>query len=146
MDNEKNLAYDETVDSQNELPEEQIQSNGYDQPEDEVAPSVLVNDYKKIKLLDLFIKLKQYLIILQKSFNNVEHDAIDVMQTKRLNNTYDELSRLLQDAEFYIDNVYEYDDYNKNLYTYLLYNKKSSELISSFRNTLHLDKVQEENK
>lgn len=146
MDNEKNLAYDETVDSQNELPEEQIQSNEYDQPEDEVAPSVLVNDYKKIKLLDLFIKLKQYLGILQKSFNNVEHDAIDVMQTKRLNNTYDELSRLLQDAEFYIDNVYEYDDYNKNLYTYLLYNKKSSELISSFRNTLHLDKVQEENK
>ena len=110
-----------------------------EQPQEE--PQLITNEYKKIKLLDLSLALVQYMKVFKNTFRNIEYDRVTDQQLKILNNLYDDLDKTVDGLNFYISNVYEFDEYNKNLYTYLLYNKKLSEILQRFRRTLSLDKV-----
>lgn len=132
---EQQLSYEEN-DYNNEQPENEY---SYEQ-ETQYEPSPIVNEYKKIKLLDLMIALRRYIIVFKASSKYIEFDSINSVQIKRINNLYDNLSQLLEDLDFYINNVFEFDDYNKNLYTYLLYNKRFSEILTTIRNILKLNK------
>ena len=132
---EQQLSYEEN-DYKNEQPENEY---SYEQ-ETQYEPSPILNEYKKIKLLDLMIALRRYIIVFKASSKYIEFDSINSVQIKRINNLYDNLSQLLEDLDFYINNVFEFDDYNKNLYTYLLYNKRFSEILTTIRNILKLNK------
>ena len=139
-----------------EIPEDEIQQE-YDPQEQDVdqedlydphqieqsqeEPQLITNEYKKIKLLDLSLALVQYMKVFKNTFRNIEYDRVTDQQLKILNNLYDDLDKTVDGLNFYISNVYEFDEYNKNLYTYLLYNKKLSEILQRFRRTLSLDKV-----
>lgn len=113
-----------------------------EQPQDsQEEPQLITNEYKKIKLLDLSLALVQYMKVFKNTFRNIEYDRVTDQQLKILNNVYDDLDKTVDGLNFYISNVYEFDEYNKNLYTYLLYNKKLSEILQRFRRTLSLDKV-----
>ena len=134
----------------NQEQQSSYEENDYniEQPENEYSyeqetqyePSPILNEYKKIKLLDLMIALRRYIIVFKASSKYIEFDSINSVQIKRINNLYDNLSQLLEDLDFYINNVFEFDDYNKNLYTYLLYNKRFSEILTTIRNILKLNK------
>ena len=135
MDNE-NQYIDPNQEQQSSYEENEY---SYEQ-ETQYEPSPIVNEYKKIKLLDLMIALRRYIIVFKTSSKYIEFDSINSVQIKRINNLYDNLSQLLEDLDFYISNVFEFDDYNKNLYTYLLYNKRFSEILTTIRNILKLNK------
>ena len=126
-----------------EIPEDEIQQeydpHAIEQSQEE--PQLITNEYKKIKLLDLSLALVQYMKVFKNTFRNIEYDRVTDQQLKILNNLYDDLDKTVDGLNFYISNVYEFDEYNKNLYTYLLYNKKLSEILQRFRRTLSLDKV-----
>ena len=134
----------------NQEQQSSYEENDYniEQPENEYSyeqetqyePSPILNEYKKIKLLDLMIALRRYIIVFKASSQYIEFASINSVQIKRINNLYDNLSQLLEDLDFYINNVFEFDDYNKNLYTYLLYNKRFSEILTTIRNILKLNK------
>lgn len=132
---EQQSSYEEN-NYNNEQPENEY---SYEQ-ETQYEPSPILNEYKKIKLLDLMIALRRYIIVFKASSKYIEFDSINSVQIKRINNLYDNLSQLLEDLDFYINNVFEFDDYNKNLYTYLLYNKRFSEILTTIRNILKLNK------
>lgn len=131
---ETNMNQKETNTFDNE-PEEQNDPN-----EISSEPQTLDNDFKKIKLLDLFISLEKYSTFFSSSFKYIEYDNSTQHQLTIINNIYTSLEKVIEDLKFYIQNIYEIDDYNKNLYTYLLFNKRISELLSSFRATLQLNK------
>lgn len=96
------------------------------------------NDFKRVKLLNIFDKLKSYIKILISSLNDIEQDKLTTMQLIQISAIQKELSTLFDNINFYICNVYSLKEYNDNLYSYLLYNKQLADATSKLRNVLHL--------
>jgi len=122
---------------------QQVQANqavdGAMAPEPEVAPQPVEAKFQLVKLFDKFIDLKKILKIYLDAFNNIETDELTKFQLTRLAKLFKEITVLRDNIDFYMDNSFNNEEYNKNLYSYLLFNKDLVDQVRRFRLVLNLD-------
>lgn len=105
----------------------------------EMEPEPIVNDMRDIKLYDLFSALVQYMQYFSKAICNVEQDQLTAVQNGQIYKDYQDVKKTIEDVQFYMENEFENNEYHKNLYTYLLFNKHFAELVKHVRTSLRLN-------
>lgn len=133
---EQNQNTEEAQNDQEQQPEESNQQDQeYQQPE---MPQIYDNKFRLVKLFDLFLSLKKYIEIFLQTYETVEPDMLNEFQYKIIVKNNEDTKNMLNDLQFYIDNVFKTKDYKQNLYSYMLYNKQFALSISKIRNTLNI--------
>ena len=105
----------------------------------EEEPQAIVGTYNNVRLFDHFVSLKEYITAYKSAYNDIEVDQLSKFQVDRLAGLYDNLRKLEANIIFYMNNSFKYEDYKKNLYTYLLFNKQFADEIGKFRKILNLN-------
>lgn len=111
-----------------------------EEPEEQLEASPIEGQYKVLKIYDKFIELKKYINVYIQAYNKIENDELTSNQLKRLSLLYDEILVLRDNINFFLHSS-NVSDYNKMLYTYLLYNKDFADQIRRFRRILNLSSV-----
>lgn len=106
-------------------------------PQEEPQP--IVGKFDNVRLFDHFVSLKEFITAYKSAYNDIEVDQLSSFQVDRLSGLYNNIRRLETDLIFYINNTFKTEDYKKNLYTYLLFNKQFADEIGKFRHILNLD-------
>ncbi len=105
---------------------------------EEPAPE-LTGKFGNLKLYDLMTGLAKYVDIYIDAYNDIETDQLSSIQLSAISKSYRDVLKLKEDLKFYMMNDFATEIYKKNLYTYLMFNKRFSEIIERFRHTLHLN-------
>ena len=115
--------------------------NGLDGDSDPLAgmePEPVVNDMRDVKLYDLMSALETYIKYFVKAISNIDQSQLSADQNTKMVKYYNDMKKDLDDIGFYMRNDYEVNDYQKNLYTYLLFNKSLAQTIKHVRSVLDL--------
>ena len=107
--------------------------------ENQEEPQAIVAPFDNVRLFDHFIALKEYISTYKSAYNDIEIDQLTKFQVERLAGLYSRLRQLETDLIFYLNNSFKNEEYKKNLYTYLLFNKQFADEIGKFRHVLNLD-------
>lgn len=107
------------------------------QPIEEPVP--VEGKYNSVKLFEKFMALKKYINIHLECYDDIEIDELTKMQLITISKIIKDIKQLKENLTFYMDNNFTLEDYKKNIYTYLLFNKSFAESLKKFRNILHLN-------
>ncbi len=102
-------------------------------------PQELTGKFGNVKIYDLMMGLARYVDIYIDAYNDVETDQLSAIQLASVAKSYKDVLKLRDDLKFYMMSDFSSEQYKKNLYTYLLFNKRFSEIIGKFRHALRLN-------
>ena len=113
--------------------------------QDMEEPVVLSNDNKELTIFTYYRKLQ--MMIKYFMHQMVLLDDSDSLNGKpEKSQVADECERLFaleKDMKFYLDMNWDYEEYNKNLYMYLVFNKRFANILGNVRKYLKLDKKED---
>lgn len=102
-------------------------------------PQELTGKFGNVKIYDLMMSLSRYVDIYIDAYNDVETDQLSAIQLASVAKSYKDVLKLREDLRFYMMSDFSSEQYKKNMYTYLLFNKRFSEIIGKFRHALRLN-------
>ena len=114
-----------------------VGDQGAEEPQEQ--PQAIEAKFGSVKLYEKLIELKKYISIYIESYNDIETEDLTNMQINTLAKLFKDVKTLETNLNFYMEYDFPTEDYKKNLYTYLLFNKEFAEEIKKFRNVLHLN-------
>lgn len=102
-------------------------------------PQELTGKFGNVKIYDLMSGLARYVEIYIDAYSDVETDQLSAIQLSAVAKSYKDVLKLRDDLNFYMMHDFGSEQYKKNMYTYLLFNKRFSEIIGKFRHALRLN-------
>jgi hypothetical protein len=104
-----------------------------------MQPSPIQNKYRNVKLFDLFTQMQTNLDDFIKVYSGIDPDELSVRDYQQIMDNSNQARTLKNDLAFYISKAFDELDYQKNLYTYLLFEKLFVKIVANFRRIAHLD-------
>ena len=103
-------------------------------------PAENLNKEKLKKLYDLFEDLLQYGDVFLENIKFVNSGLLDLRRFEKMNLYVKDIKDLLQKINDYLVNLFNTNDYDKNLYVYILFRTEFITSIKGLRDILKLEK------
>lgn len=105
-----------------------------------VGDSLKANDsYRNILIFKLMIEMRDIAKRLKEKLNlNLAYDQLNKSTLYKTHNTFVALDSFIEQLEYYIDNQFEYNEYEHNLKSYLAYRNAYVKIIKELKTTLEV--------
>lgn len=102
-------------------------------------PAPIQGKYRNLKLFDVMTNLSDLAGSFMTLYSEIDPDQLSSSDYRQLDDNRAQLKSLTADISFYLMNGFSMDDYQKNLFSYLLFQKLFVKIIKNFRRISHLD-------
>lgn len=114
-------------------------------PNQDPASFTQTKDSKKlVKIFELMQNLLNYSDTLGTTLDNVELGLLDSSDLETANKYRKSLDELKSKVHDYLMDVFEYNNYEKNVYAYVLFRTELLTIVKNIRNSLKLNEVKED--
>lgn len=139
---------DEPAVANEEMPQEEFQDTNYIQEPTVMGSDIelsVAEEQRTLKLYEIFNDLNEYIEIYYDSFKTIQFDTLEMKQYQELSYLIKNLFKLKEECEYYLNELYVEESYEKNLYTYILMRTNFIEIIKKVRIVLKLRDTNKEN-
>lgn len=139
---------DESEVANEEMPQEEFQDTNYIQEPTVMGSDIelsVAEEQRTLKLYEIFNDLNEYIEIYYDSFKTIQFDTLEMKQYQELSYLIKNLFKLKEECEYYLNELYVEESYEKNLYTYILMRTNFIEIIKKVRIVLKLRDTNKEN-